>query len=115
MFHVVNFSPCDKHFHQYLQKKNSFARLTACPKLTNTTATGAASKLGQANLPHIALPVSFVRDPISLCSHLSGVYARGSKISHTGGTCVTCRGLVLEKDNSGINLSRVTSRMGCLE
>ena len=26
-------------------------------------------------------------------SLLSGVYARGSKISHTGGDCVTCRGL----------------------
>ena len=26
-------------------------------------------------------------------SLLSGVYARGSKISHTGGKCVTCRGL----------------------
>ena len=37
-------------------------------------------------------------------SLLSGVYARGSKISHTGGKCVTCRGLhILEKDNSEIN------------
>ena len=31
---------------------------------------------------------------LSRCwSLLSGVYARGSKISHTGGKCVTCRGL----------------------
>ena len=45
----------------------------------------------------------YIRDCVSLClsdetlnnhwSLLPGVYARGSKISHTGGKCVTCRGL----------------------
>ena len=39
------------------------------------------------------LPGSFGRDTKSRWSLLSGVYARGSKISHTGGKCVTCRGL----------------------
>ena len=39
------------------------------------------------------LPVSFVRDTKSRWSILSGVYARGSKKSHTGGKCVTCTGL----------------------
>ena len=38
--------------------------------------------------PH--LPVSFRRDIKSQWSLLSGVYARGSKRSHTGGKCVTC-------------------------
>ena len=41
--------------------------------------------------PH--LPVSFGRDTKSRWSLLSGVYARGSKRSHTGGKCVTCSGL----------------------
>ena len=40
-----------------------------------------------------ALPVSFGGDTKSRRSLLSGVYARGSKISHTGSKCVTCRGL----------------------
>ena len=33
------------------------------------------------------------RDSKSRWSLLSGVYARGSKRSHSGGKCVTCRGL----------------------
>ena len=37
--------------------------------------------------------VSFGGDIKGLWPLLSGVYARGSKISHTGGECVTCRGL----------------------
>ena len=41
--------------------------------------------------PH--LPVSFGRDTKSRWSLLSGVSARGSKRSHTGGKCVTCSGL----------------------
>ena len=41
--------------------------------------------------PH--LPVSFGRDTKNRWSLLSGVYARGSKRSHTGGKCVTCSGL----------------------
>ena len=45
------------------------------------------------NSVYPALPVSFGRDTESCQSLLSGVYARGSKISHTGGKCVTCRGL----------------------
>ena len=50
-----------------------------------------ASELCQFRLPD--LPVSFGGDTKSRWSLLSGVYARGSKISHTGGKCVTCRGL----------------------
>ena len=37
--------------------------------------------------------MSFGRDTKSRWSLLSGVYARGSKRSHTGGKCVTCSGL----------------------
>ena len=51
----------------------------------------AVSKLGNFFTPH--LPVSFGRDTKSRWSLLSGVYARGSKRSHTGGKCVTCSGL----------------------
>ena len=63
------------------------------------------------------LPVSFRCDTNSCWSLLSGVYARGSKISHTGGKCVTCHGLhILEKGNSEINPpSHVSPRTGCLE
>ena len=51
----------------------------------------AVSKLRQFT-PH--LPVCFGRDTKSRWSLLSGVYARGSKISHTGGKCVTRSGLI---------------------
>ena len=44
------------------------------------------------NFVHPTLPVSFGRDTKSRWSLLPGVYARGSKISHTRGKCVTCRG-----------------------
>ena len=37
--------------------------------------------------------MSFGRDTKSRWALLSGVYVRGSKISHTGGKCVTCSGL----------------------
>ena len=50
-----------------------------------------ASELWQFRLPD--LPVSFEENTKIRRSLLSGVYARGSKISHTGGKCVTCRGL----------------------
>ena len=53
---------------------------------------------------HLTLPVSFGRDTKSRWSLLSGVYARGSKRSHTGGKCVVdtpvVDSLILEKDNS---------------
>ena len=51
----------------------------------------AISKLRQLRSPHICL--SFGRDTKSRWSLLSGVYARGSKRSHTRGKCVTCSGL----------------------
>ena len=51
----------------------------------------AVSKLRQFCSPHIYM--SFGRDNKSRWSLLSGVYAKGSKISHTGGKCVTCSGL----------------------
>ena len=38
-------------------------------------------------------PASFRGDTKCRWSLLSGVYARGRKISHTVGKCVTCRGL----------------------
>ena len=55
--------------------------------------------------------MSFRRKTKSHRSLLSGVYARGSKISHTWDKCVTCRGL----KNSEINQSCVSPRIGCLE
>ena len=47
-------------------------------------------KISEFCSPHICL--SFGRDTKSRWSLLSGVYARGSKRSHTGGKCVTCSG-----------------------
>ena len=46
--------------------------------------------------PH--LPVYFGRDTKSRWSLLSGVYARGSERSHTGGKCVTCSGLTNSRE-----------------
>ena len=51
----------------------------------------AVSKLRQ-------LPMSFGSDTKTQRSLLSGVYARGSKISHTGGKCVTCSGLTNSRE-----------------
>ena len=67
-------------------------------------------KLG--NFVHPTLPVSFGRDTTSQWSLLSGVYARRSKRSHTGGICVIyiVDLLILEKDNSCVSPS-----VGCLE
>ena len=45
------------------------------------------------NFLYPTLPVPFGRYTKSRWSRLSGVYARGSERSHTGGKCVTCRGL----------------------
>ena len=57
--------------------------------------------LGNFVLLYHTLPVSFGRDTTSRWSLLSGVYARGSNISHIGGKCVTSRGLhSLTNDNS---------------
>ena len=52
--------------------------------------------LGNFYTPH--LPVSFGSDTKSRWSLLSGVYARGSKRSHTGGKCVTCSGLTNSRE-----------------
>ena len=52
--------------------------------------------LGNFFTPH--LPVSFGRDTKSRWSLLSGVYARGSKRSPTGGKCVTCSGLTNSRE-----------------
>ena len=51
-----------------------------------------------SNFVHLTLPVSFGRDTKSQWSLLSGVYARGSKRSHTGGKCVTCSGLTNSRE-----------------
>ena len=47
---------------------------------------------------HITLPVCFGRDTESRLSLISGVYARGSKRSHTGGKCVSCCGLTNSRE-----------------
>ena len=52
-------------------------------KVLGENPTGFAWKLWQFSYP--TLPVSFARDTKSSWSLLSGVYARGSKISHTWG------------------------------
>ena len=51
---------------------------------------GATSLRNFGNSAYLA---SFGEDTKSCRSLLSGVYARGSKISHTEGKCVTCLGL----------------------
>ena len=46
------------------------------------------------NFVHLILSESFERDTKSRWSLLSGVYARGSKRSHTGGKYITCSGFI---------------------
>ena len=53
--------------------------------------TATVLKLRQFRSPHICLCLS-EETLKSRWSLLAGVYARGSKRSHTGGKCVTCRG-----------------------
>ena len=63
------------------------------------------------------ISVSFGRDTKIRWSLLSGVYARGSKISHTGGKMCNLSWTPhysLDKDNS-LNHSCVSPRMDCLE
>ena len=50
------------------------------------------------NFVHPTFAMSFGRDTKSRSSLLSGVYARESKRSHTGGKCVTCSGLANSKE-----------------
>ena len=70
----------------------------------------------------------YIRDCESLCLsdetvkavgpfYRSGVYARGSKRSHTGGKCVTCRGLhiLTYEGQLSKNHSCVSPKLGCLE
>ena len=54
---------------------------------------GGTSLQNFGNSVYPTLPVSFGGDTKNRWSLLSGVYAKGSKISHTGSKCVTCRGL----------------------
>ena len=49
------------------------------------------------NSVYLTLPMSVVGDTKSRRSLLSGVYAREIKRSHTGGQCVTYRGLYLSE------------------
>ena len=65
---------------------------------------GGTSLRNFGNSVYPTLPVSFV-------GPFYCFYARGSKISHTEGKCVTCRGL----HNFEINHSYVSPRIGCLE
>ena len=62
----------------------------------------ATSELWQYRLPHFANCLS-ENTLKAIGPVLSGVCARGSKISQTGGKCVTCRGL----HNSEMNHSCV--------
>ena len=55
---------------------------------SNPAAATSLRNFGNSVYP--ALPVSFGGHTKSRWSHLSGVCARGSKRSHTGGKCVTC-------------------------
>ena len=64
-------------------------RATDNQVVAGSNLTETAWKLWQFPLPHFAS----VRDTGSCRSLLPGVYARGTKISHTGGKCVTCCGL----------------------
>ena len=57
----------------------------------------AVSKLRQFCSPHICLCLS-EETLKSRWSLLSGVYARGSKRSHTGGKCVTCSELTNSRE-----------------
>ena len=54
---------------------------------------GRTSLQNFGNSVYPALPASFGGDNKSRRSLLSGVYTRGSKRSHAGGKCETCRGL----------------------
>ena len=58
----------------------------------------AVSKLWQFRLPHICLCLSKATLKAGGPTRLSGVYVRGSKRSHSGGKCVTCRGLSNSRD-----------------
>ena len=60
--------------------------------------------LGNFFTPH--LPVYFGRDTKSRWSLLSGVYARGSKRSHTRGKCVTCNGFPNSREGQLLLLLR---------
>ena len=65
-----------------------------------SNSAGATSLRNFDNSVYLILPVSFGGDTKIRRSLLSGVYARGSKRSHTLGKCVTCRGPpLLEKVN----------------
>ena len=59
------------------------------------------------NFVHPHLSVSFGRDTKSWWSLLSGVYARGSKRSHTGGKCVICSGLMNSREGQLLQLAQV--------
>ena len=57
----------------------------------------AFSKLRQFHSPHICL--CLLEETLKIqWFHLSGVNARGSKRSHTGGKCVTCSGLTNSRE-----------------
>ena len=52
----------------------------------------------ESDIVHLTLPVSFGRGARSRWVILSGVCARGSKRSHTGGKCVTCSGFTNSRE-----------------
>ena len=74
---------------QWERSSSVIERATDDREVPGSNLTGAAI----GNYVYPTFPVSFGRDTKSRWSLLSGIYARGSKIFHTGGKCVACREL----------------------
>ena len=81
------------------------------PRVIGLNPAGGTSLQNFGNSVYPALPVYFGGNTRSCRSLLFHGYARGSKMSHTGRKCLTCRRL----QKSEINHSCVSRRMGCLE
>ena len=60
---------------------------------------------------HLTLSVSFGRDTKSWWSLLYGVYAKGSKISHTQGKYVICSGLTNSREGQLSEINTLVTNM----
>ena len=93
-------------------------RWTADRVVLGSNPAAATSHRNFSKSVYPALPVSFRGDTKICGSPLSGVYARGSKISHQSALEMCNLSWTppysLEKDNS-LNYSGVSPKMGCLE
>ena len=74
-----------------MQWPSGLERRTGDRLVLGSSPAGGTSLRNFGNSVHPALPVSFGGDTKSRRSLLSGVYARGSKISNTGGTYTTMK------------------------